>query len=194
MQSSITAGDATTGLVQQAGNDGTLVLQSGAAGSKVNAVVYAADGTATLLKVPVNAMAQSCIWLNTSNGYGSTNTAIKRYTNAILNQGSDITYADSATLGATFTINTNGVYSMMIMANNAGNSGCGVSLNSNQLTTSITGITAANRVGYNVSVNAANGFFSTTLYLSAGAVIRAHCDGAASSTPANEQFQITRVA
>ena len=51
-QTIITAGDASAGLVQQGGNDGTLVLQTGAAGAKVNAVSYATDGTATLLKGP----------------------------------------------------------------------------------------------------------------------------------------------
>lgn len=52
-QSIITAGDASAGFVQTGGNDGTLVLQTGAAGSKVNAVSFAADGTPTLLKPPV---------------------------------------------------------------------------------------------------------------------------------------------
>jgi hypothetical protein len=51
-QTIITAGDASSGLVQAAGNDGTLVLQSGAAGAKVNAVIYAADGTPTMIKGP----------------------------------------------------------------------------------------------------------------------------------------------
>jgi len=51
-QTIITAGDASSGLVQAAGNDGTLVLQSGAAGAKVNAVSYAADGTPTMIKGP----------------------------------------------------------------------------------------------------------------------------------------------
>jgi len=47
-QTIITAGDASSGLVQAAGNDGTLVLQSGAAGAKVNAVSLDATGKMSL--------------------------------------------------------------------------------------------------------------------------------------------------
>jgi hypothetical protein len=49
-QNTITAGDAVAPIAFAGGNDGTLVLQTGAAGSKVNAVSYAADGTPTFLK------------------------------------------------------------------------------------------------------------------------------------------------
>ena len=38
----------------------------------------------------------SMVRLNTSNGYGSTNVKIRRFTNIITTQGSDITYVDSA--------------------------------------------------------------------------------------------------
>ena len=47
---STTAGDASNGLIHTAGDDGTYAIKVGAAGSKVNAVVYAADGTPTFLK------------------------------------------------------------------------------------------------------------------------------------------------
>jgi len=46
-QTIITAGDASTGLVTAAGNDGTLVLQSGPAGGKVNALSIDAGGNVT---------------------------------------------------------------------------------------------------------------------------------------------------
>ena len=49
-QNTITAGDAVAPIAFAGGNDGTLVLQTGAAGAKVNAVSYAADGTPTFLK------------------------------------------------------------------------------------------------------------------------------------------------
>jgi hypothetical protein len=52
-QTIITAGDSSAPLAVQGGDDGTLVLKTGAAGSKVNAVVYAADGTPTFLKAIV---------------------------------------------------------------------------------------------------------------------------------------------
>jgi hypothetical protein len=49
-QNTITAGDAVAPIAFAGGNDGTLVLQTGAAGAKVNAVSYAADGTPTQIK------------------------------------------------------------------------------------------------------------------------------------------------
>ena len=194
-QTIITAGDASVGLVQTAGNDGTLVVQAGAAGSKVSAISFAADGTATFLKVPLITALQSMVRLNTANGYGSTNVGIRRFTNTVTNQGADITYADSATLGATFTINTNGVYAISYtdQFTTAGN--LGISLNSTQLSTSILLITAADRLGASdTPTGNANNTFATSVYLASGSVIRAHTNGVATgTTPSNVQFTITRV-
>jgi len=53
MPSIITAGDASNGLVVASGNDGAVVIQSGLAGAKVDAVVAAADGTLTFLRAPI---------------------------------------------------------------------------------------------------------------------------------------------
>ena len=47
MPSIITAGDASNGLVVASGNDGAVVIQSGLAGAKVNALSIAADGAVT---------------------------------------------------------------------------------------------------------------------------------------------------
>jgi hypothetical protein len=193
-QNTITAGDAVAPIAFAGGNDGTLVLQTGAAGAKVNALVFAADGTPTFLKVPINAAVQSMVRVNTANGYGSTNTMIKRYSTVVTNQGSDITYADSATLGASFTINTNGVYGMSIVSSSVGNATPGISLNSSQLTTAISSIAAADRLGFSTGVSATACSFSTTIYLTAGAVIRPHTEGSGSGVTAYEQFTIVRVA
>ena len=47
MPSIITAGDASNGLVVASGNDGAVVIQSGLAGAKVDALSIAADGVLT---------------------------------------------------------------------------------------------------------------------------------------------------
>jgi len=49
-QTVFTAGDSSAPLAVQGGDDGTLVLKTGAAGSKVNALSFAADGTPTQIK------------------------------------------------------------------------------------------------------------------------------------------------
>lgn len=188
-QTIITAGDASAGLIQSAGNDGTLVLQTGAAGSKVNALSFAADGTPTLLKQPVVPI-QSMVRLNTANGNGSTNTKIRRFTNVVTNQGTDITYADSATLGASFTINTNGVYAITFTDALSASGNSGISLNT----------TSPNTVVYSIPVielltwsGGANPIAQWTGYLPAGSVIRPHIDGQSSGTLPS-LFTITRVA
>ena len=52
------------------------------------------------------------IYVNSGNGNGSVNTFVRRYTTVVRNVGTSITYADSATAGASFTINQTGLYSV----------------------------------------------------------------------------------
>lgn len=139
----------------------------------------------------------SVVRVNTANGYGSTNTFIRRFSTTVTNQGSDITYADSATLGATFTINTNGVYAISFSDQFNGSDFMGISLNSNQLTTSVASITASTRIAITTTaVNAGYpGNCGVTLFLTVGDVIRAHTDADPSGgIPALTTFTISRVA
>lgn len=153
------------------------------------------NGAVTPADTQVGAL-PSMVRLNTANGYGSTNTAIRRFTNVVTNQGTDITYADSAALGATFTINTNGVYAISYNDQFSGASFLGVSLNSSQLTTSILSISITD-ILCNGSTSGADLPYQVcaTFYFSAGAVIRAHTGLAGSGARPNScQFTITRIA
>jgi hypothetical protein len=179
-----------------AGNGATLVSAVTALNANQSvSYIYRATGTSwypfsTQIAVP---FPQSMVRLNTANGFGSTNTVIKRYSTTVTNQGSDITYADSATLGASFTINTTGVYGIAISVTGTTTNQGGISLNSTQLTTTISSITAANRL-VSSSSYLGNAFSaSVTVYLTAGDVIRPHCDTTATSNAALENFTITRV-
>ena len=137
----------------------------------------------------------SYVRLNTANGYGSTNTKIRRFTNIVNNVGTDITYADSATLGGTFTINTAGVYSVSYSDQFTAGSEMGVSINSTQLTTSIYQISVTDIL--TTSTTPATGYAATaasTFYAAAASVLRAHDSGTATgSQPAMCQFTIARV-
>lgn len=143
----------------------------------------------------VHGTPNSVVRLHTANGYGSTNTMIRRFTTTVTNTGSDITYADSATLGATFTINNAGVYAVSFTDSfNTNTQYLGVSLNSAQLTTAIQTITAADRIAVALAPsNGNNVAIATTLYLSAGAVIRAHTSGDTVGGTNLTQFTIARV-
>lgn len=159
--------------------------------------VLTADAASTLgvkwaaVAVTINSMVR----LNTPNGYGSTNDKIRRFTNTVVNTGSDITYADSATLGATFTINTAGVYAISYSDSFVAVSEMGLSLNSNQLTTTIENITISNILA--ISSSSATNFGEQVCWtgiLAVNDVIRAHDAGIASGATASKtQFTISRV-
>lgn len=139
---------------------------------------------------------RSMIRLNTANGWGSTNTPIRRFLNLVTSSGTDITYADSATLGASFTINVGGVYTITYGDAFTVQGTMGLSLNTSQPTVSIISL-AASEVLIDTTPGAGNapGAVSWTGYLPAGSVIRAHTGtGLVTGTPANScQFTIVRV-
>jgi hypothetical protein len=187
-QTILTAGDLSNGTSLLSGNDGTVVIQSGLAGAKVNALSFAIDGTPTFLKGPV----ASQIILVGNSGYGSTNTQVRRWTTVASTQGSDITYTDSATLGGQFTINTSGVYAIQYNdQSNATNSGLAITLNS-QVTFSSGSTTQPATVataGANIT-----SCVGTTLYLPSGTTVRAIMTAPAGATPNYTTFSIVRVA
>jgi hypothetical protein len=139
---------------------------------------------------------QSMVRVNTANGYGSTNITIRRFTNVVTNQGIDITYTDSATLGATFTINTNGVYAIGYSDQFTAASNMVLSLNSTQLSTQGSGINRSDILIYcSTSGASLANIANFTGYLVAGSIIRAHTDGAVTGASTNgTTFTITRVA
>jgi hypothetical protein len=137
----------------------------------------------------------SMVRLQNGNGYGSTNTKIKRFTTTITNTGSDITYADSATLGASFTINTAGVYNIQYADHYAAvaTTYIGLSLNSAQLTIDIQSITAADRLTLFYRAIDSSLYVSTTAYLNVGDIIRAHTDGLSNTPGGLCNFCLARV-
>jgi hypothetical protein len=126
----------------------------------------------------------SNVYVHTGNGHGSVNTKIRRYATVKTNTGTDITYADSSTLGASFTINTTGKY-LCVMQETVGASPyqSGISKNSNQLTTAITSITGESIVSYRLFLGTGDNPSSIVLSLdlTAGDVIRPHSGTSLSS-------------
>ena len=155
-----------------------------------------ADGTA--LVATAASVGDHEVWVTSSNGQGSTNTKIRRFTTTITNVGTAITYADSAANGASFTINETGIYAIHYAEEAIGSGqGWGVSRNSTQLTSIIQNITAADRLCY---VQATNDVYqgtqtvSRTLRLTAGDVIRPHISTTApAGTGVTGMFIITKV-
>lgn len=137
----------------------------------------------------------SSVRLNTGNGYGSTNTHIRRFTNDEVIAGTDITYVDSATNGAAFTINKDGLYSISYSDGFDAASPIGISRNSTELTTGIQSIASANKlIEASTGAAAAIENVSITIKLYAGDVIRPHANAIANSSESSRtSFTITRI-
>lgn len=134
------------------------------------------------------------IRLNTTNGFGSINTAIRRFTNVVVNTGTGITYADSATAGATFTCTEQGVYQFTYTDGFNAAAVFGLSLNSNQLATAIQLITAADVLVMAVTPTADfHSCVSTTIALAVGDVVRPHASAAEGTAAGRGRFSVQRV-
>lgn len=131
-------------------------------------------------------MPRSAVTVEDANGYGSTATKIRRFSNIRKNIGTAITYADSSANGASFTINENGVYSFSYndYSNSGGSGYYGMSVDASSLTTNFNALTYAQgrRNGANTSSAALLQGVTWTDYLTAGTVVRPHSDGTLNAT------------
>ncbi len=140
-----------------------------------------------------DAVTRSVVQLRGANGYGSTATRWKRWLSAVRQVGADITYADSAVNGASFTINQDGIYSI--------NYGCQFSAGeAAQISLNDTAPTAAPNasetlMSSNTAGPQAMTAMSWTGFLAAGSVIRTRSTGgtAAGTSTYGDQFVIARV-
>lgn len=134
---------------------------------------------------------------DTIAGVGDPDTKIVYFTNKNDDtSGGDLTIVNNSTNGLRLTIVSSGVYTVGFWLAPTGNSlTLGVSLNSNQLTTNVESITAANRLCLGSAPQNFATFVSATKKLLAGDVIRAHIGtaGAGNGTNANSGFFITRI-
>jgi hypothetical protein len=145
-------------------------------------------GAVTLTHTQINALrapsGDHIVTVTTGNGHGSTNTKIRRWTTTQESTGTAVTYADSATNGGAFTIVTAGLYEIHYSEDkSSGGAYFGISVNSNQLTTSVYSITATHRkaMAYQ-SVAGGNLTVTRVLKLAASDVVRAHTDGTPNDT------------
>lgn len=149
--------------------------------------------SAKWLQVSPEGAGDHSLVLTSGNGHGSTNTMIRRLVIMQSSSGTAITYVDSATLGATITINETGMYSIYYLDRASTYMFIGVSVNSSQLTTSVVSINAVDRLLLN-GAGADPLLVSGTVFLTAGDVIRLHTNGAPSFTDvSNTVFRIRKV-
>lgn len=165
----------------------------------VNCISFGGSGTKTAWTISQSGLtivtADNVVTVHTGNGHGSTNTRIRRFTTTLVSTGTAVTYADSATLGASFTINEAGLYELYYTDIYAtGAAGFGASLNSAELTTGIASILIATRLMH--TYNAAAGIpgaVARTVRLAAGDVVRPHTDANVNNATAQVYFSIRKV-
>lgn len=130
------------------------------------------------------------------NGNGSTDTGVRRWTTTVRNVGSAITYTDSATLGATFTINEDGLYYMSFSFRGPGGSDIAITKNSTQNATAVNGFTTPENFVLKTTSQGTGGAtdnLSTMSRLQIGDVIRGHAFGADDVTNFHNSFTIVKV-
>jgi hypothetical protein len=136
----------------------------------------------------------SSVRVDTANGYGSTATRIRRFSNIRDNIGTDIEYVDSATNGASFTVKSAGIYNISYSDNFSTAGRFGLSKNTSSLGSDINAITTSERLAIEFATGTAqDASVSWQGYLNAGDVIRAHTDAATSSDTLRTTFSISKV-
>jgi hypothetical protein len=138
---------------------------------------------------------RTSLMFDTYAGYGSGDTMIFKYTNNPTNIGNFATHNHGSygTHGLEVTAQRSGLFAIqhMVLSANAGGSTTGTSINSNQLTTAITTITAANILHLTYQNNSIYECSLTTVRrLNKGDVIRPHGDSAVPHTASRETFLV----
>jgi hypothetical protein len=145
--------------------------------------------------LPQFSEADSSIRVDTANGFGATNTKIRRFSTVRHNLGDDIVYTDSATEGAKFQVLSDGIYSITYMEQSA-NCVAGLTLNSANLTTNITSLVLnANNEVLSISALSTGDQQTTswTGFLTAGDIVRPHTNGTAATDNDVIKFTMAKV-
>jgi hypothetical protein len=166
------------------GTDGTSVVNDGYFDVIVSENVLALT----------NEQDDSEVWLSGGNGFGSSGTRVRRFTNSESITGSSITYADSATNGASFTINRKGLYSIFYSdLSSGGYTNHFITKNCSDLTKYAYQLTSSELVAYTAGGNGVVGSLNITVPLNVGDVIRAEAASADNTAFYNQYFRIIRV-
>ena len=145
--------------------------------------------------LPQFSESDSSVRVDTANGYGSTATKIRRFSNIRDNIGTDIEYADSATNGASFTVKSAGIYSVSYGEQfSAAGIDFGISKNASSLTTNISSLTQTEILSLsNNAVVSGRSECTWVGYLAEGDIIRPHSEGSAAGNNNFIRFTISKV-
>lgn len=169
---------------------GTLTL-----GSANQAIEWQIFAIGQQFPAPLVDTTMSEVYVQAGNGMGTTSGIVRRWSNSVVSIGTDITYADSATLGATFTLNRDGIYSATYCDSLDQSARIGISLNASTSTSMSSLANTEILCGTTLSAANAGGCCSVTKHFSAGDVLRGHTNGGYADGTYNiiEGFRVTRI-
>jgi hypothetical protein len=143
--------------------------------------------------LPQFSESDSSVRVDTANGYGSTGTRIRRFSNVRDNIGNDIEYVPSAVNGDSFVVKSAGIYHVSYDDDTGTTSYIGVSKDASSLTTGIQSLPAAEILCS--SANSDSTFTENVAwsgYLQAGATLRAQTSSG-SGMAGYARFTISKV-
>ena len=147
--------------------------------------------------LPQFSESDSSVRLDTANGYGSTNTKIRRFSSVRTNLGSDIQYVDSATLGSSFTVATSGIYNVTYSeTSNANTTTMDVNLLLNSIDSTEgnqTTLAFDNQIYNTASSVTKYASCSWQGYLAAGNIVRPYVSAAVNNNGQNAFFTMSKV-
>lgn len=142
--------------------------------------------------IPRPQLQRSIVALTSGNGFGSVNSAIRRFVTVLANEGRDISYIDDPALGASFRINTDGWYGGNANDTNSGGAAyVTFTVDNAELTTAPASIT--NQASILCMGFAGTGLIagcSFTAYLRAGQTVRVQCSTSNDGTTGNNAVRM----
>jgi hypothetical protein len=132
--------------------------------------------------LPQFSESDSSVRVDTANGYGSSGTRIRRFSNIRENIGTDIEYIDSATDGARFVVKSDGIYNISYSESCTAAFYAGITKNSSSLTTNVSDLPDSEvlAIGYTPTATS-SATASWQGYLTVGDIIRPQSNGIAAS-------------
>lgn len=129
---------------------------------------------------------------NTANGFGSSGTKIRRFTNEEYNIGPEIlTYTQDATNGDYFTVNSDCEVEITATDNFGSSTDFGISLNASSLTTNFGALAIAERI--TMATSSGSSLAAEVSWhgsLSAGDILRSHSQGTAGGVAGNTMLTL----
>lgn len=139
---------------------------------------------------------RSEVTVDSGNGHGSINTAVRRFSNTRKSTGTAITYADSSTNGGSFTINEDGIYSIVFNDRASASSAyIGITIDCSANTSQVQTLTYAQGLRASAGGTSSGGqpFVAWTGFIARNSIVRAGTDASTNQTDARCMFSITKI-